>query len=69
MITLHPHYIIDAKGQKTSVILSVKEYEAIMEAPEDLEDIKLYDETKKEDTGERILLSDYLKTRKKLKGN
>jgi hypothetical protein len=29
-----------------------------------LEDIRLYDEAKKEDTGERILLSDYLKERK-----
>jgi len=31
---------------------------------EDLEDIKLYDEAKKEDEGDRILFSEYLKERK-----
>jgi hypothetical protein len=29
-----------------------------------VEDVRLYDEAKKEDTGERILFSDYLKNRK-----
>ena len=32
---------------------------------EELEDIRLYDDAKKNDTGERILLTDYLKNRKK----
>ena len=65
MITVHPQYIKDANGKKSLVVLSVKEFNSIIEELEELEDIKLYDKAKKEDTGERILFSDYLKTRKK----
>lgn len=42
----------------------MKEFQAIIEELEELEDIALYDEAKKEDNGERILFSDYLKERK-----
>ncbi len=45
------------------VVLS-KEFDIIMEELEELEDVKLYDEVKKEDTGDRILFSDYLRDRK-----
>jgi PHD/YefM family antitoxin component YafN of YafNO toxin-antitoxin module len=65
MITVHPQYIKDANGKKSLVILSAKEFDSIIEELEELEDIKLYDKAKKEDTGERILFSDYLKNRKK----
>ena len=65
MDTIHPQYIKDANGKKSLVILPAKEFDAIMEELEELEDIRLYDEAKKEDTGERILFLDYLKNRKK----
>jgi hypothetical protein len=65
MITIHPKYIKDSNGQKTLVVLPVKEFDTIIEELEELEDIKLYDEAKKDDSGERILFSDYLKNRKK----
>lgn len=42
----------------------MKDFKAIMEELEELEDIKLYDEAKKEDTGDRMFFSDYLKNRK-----
>ncbi len=64
MITVHPQYIKDANGQKSLVILPVKEFDTIIEELEELEDIKLYDEAKKEDSGGRVLFSDYLKNRK-----
>lgn len=64
MIAIHPQYIKDTAG-KNLVILPQKEFDILMEELEELEDIKLYDEAKKEDTGERILFSDYLKNRKK----
>ena len=64
MLTVHPQYIKDANGKKSLVVLPAKEFDAIMEELEELEDIRLYDEAKKEDTGERILFSDYLKNRK-----
>ena len=65
MISVHPQYIKDANGHKSLVILPVKEFDTIIEELEGLEDIKLYDQAKKEDNGERILFSDYLKSRKK----
>lgn len=64
MRTIHPQYIKDANGEKSMVILSVKEFETLIEELEDIEDIKLYDEAKKEDSGERILFSEYLKSRR-----
>ena len=36
----------------------------MLEELEELEDIRLYDEAKKEDDGKRVPLSDYLKKRK-----
>jgi PHD/YefM family antitoxin component YafN of YafNO toxin-antitoxin module len=64
MIAVHPQYINDSNGKKSMVILTLKEFETIMEELEDLEDVRLYDQDKKEDTGERILFSDYLKNRR-----
>ena len=68
MTTLHPQYIKDVNGQNSLVVLTVKEFDSLIEEVEDSEDIKLYDEAKKEDTGERILFSEYLKNRKKKNG-
>ena len=64
MLTVHPQYIKDTKGNKSLVVLTAKEFDAIMEELEDMEDVRLYDEAKKNDTGERIPFSDYLKSRK-----
>jgi hypothetical protein len=47
MLTVHPQYITDNKGNKISVVLPMKDFKAIMEELEELEDIKLYDEAKK----------------------
>ena len=68
MIAVHPQYINDMNGKKSMVILPVKEFETIMEQLEDLEDVRLYDQAKKEDTGERILFTDYLKKRRQKNG-
>lgn len=64
-MTLHPQFITDTKGKVVSAILPINEFKNIIEELEDLEDIRLYDEAKKNDDGERILFSDYLKKRKK----
>ncbi len=64
MLTVHPQYIKDTYGNKSMVILPANEFDKLMEELEDLEDVRLYDEAKKNDTGERILFSDYLKNRK-----
>jgi PHD/YefM family antitoxin component YafN of YafNO toxin-antitoxin module len=39
MISVHPQYIKDANGQKSLVVLSVKEFDTIIEELEELEDI------------------------------
>ena len=54
MIEVHPQFIKDTDGNKSLVILPVTEFDAIMEELEDMEDVRLYDEAKKNDTGERI---------------
>ena len=64
MIALHPQYIKDTNGDKSLVILPAKEFDSLMEELEDIEDVRLYDEAMKNDTGECILFSDYLKNRK-----
>ena len=43
-----PQYILDSKGAKTSVIISLKDYEKILEMIEDLEDVELYNDAKNE---------------------
>jgi PHD/YefM family antitoxin component YafN of YafNO toxin-antitoxin module len=63
MLTVHPQYITDANGEKSLVILPAKEFDTLMEELEELEDIRLYDEAKKEDTGDRMSFSDYVKNR------
>lgn len=46
MLTIHPQFITDHTGKKLSVVLSMKEFETILEELEDLEDIRLYDQSK-----------------------
>jgi len=60
MLTVHPQYIKDTAG-KNLVILPQNEFDDLMEELEELEDIRLYDEAKKNDTGERISMDDAFK--------
>jgi hypothetical protein len=41
-------YLVDEKGRRTGIVLSIKEYEALLEAVEDLEDIRAADEARAE---------------------
>ncbi len=43
-MTLNPQFITDAGGKRKSVILSIKEYERLVEELEEMEDIRMYDE-------------------------
>jgi PHD/YefM family antitoxin component YafN of YafNO toxin-antitoxin module len=49
MQTINPKYITDHAGNKISVVISVKEFEAMVEKIEELEDVKLYDQVKNSD--------------------
>jgi PHD/YefM family antitoxin component YafN of YafNO toxin-antitoxin module len=43
---MEARYIVDENGNRTDVILPVEEYERLIEALEDLEDVRLYDEAR-----------------------
>jgi hypothetical protein len=49
MLTVPPQFITDAAGNKISVVLSIADYEALIEELEDFEDERLYNEAKKVD--------------------
>ena len=53
----------EEKCNRTAVLLPIKKYNKLIEKLEDLEDVRLYDEAKREDDGSRISLEDYIKSR------
>jgi len=59
-MTLNPQFITDSGGKRKSVILSLKEYEHLLEQLEDAEDVRLYDEAKRDKTPPTPF-EDYLK--------
>lgn len=69
MLTLHPQYIKDANGNRSMVILLAKEFDTLMEELEELEDIRLYDEAKKNDAGERIPMNEAFRMIEKKRKN
>lgn len=46
MLAIHPQYITDNAGKKISAILPMQEFQTLLEELEELEDIRLYDESK-----------------------
>jgi PHD/YefM family antitoxin component YafN of YafNO toxin-antitoxin module len=47
MIALHPQFITDTAGKKL-VVLPQSEFDILMEELDDAEDVRLYDEAKKD---------------------
>jgi PHD/YefM family antitoxin component YafN of YafNO toxin-antitoxin module len=45
-MTRKPQFLINDQGEKVAVVISIEEYEKILEELEDLEDIRAYDEAK-----------------------
>jgi PHD/YefM family antitoxin component YafN of YafNO toxin-antitoxin module len=58
---METQFLTDKKGKKTAVLISIKEYEKLMRDLEELEDIRLYDEAKKDDDGVRIPIEEAFK--------
>jgi PHD/YefM family antitoxin component YafN of YafNO toxin-antitoxin module len=46
MFPIHPKYVLDENQHPESVLLSLSEWEQILEELEDLDDIRAYDEAK-----------------------
>lgn len=49
MLTINPKYITDQEGKKISVVISVEEFESMMEMLDELEDVRIYDKAKLSD--------------------
>ena len=60
---LKHQFVTNPQGEKVAVIVPIQEYEKMLKELEELEDIRLYDEAKVSDSGERISISDYMKKR------
>lgn len=58
---MRTQFITDNSGNKLAVILPIKEYNKMVDELEELEDIRLYDEATKNDTGERIAMNEAFK--------
>ena len=43
---MEARYIVDEDGKRVSVVLPIEEYERLIEALEDLDDVRAYDEAK-----------------------
>ena len=63
VLNINPKYLVNTKGRKTAVVLSMKEYRLLMEHLEDLEDILEMDTAVKTETDSR----DYQEIRVELK--
>jgi PHD/YefM family antitoxin component YafN of YafNO toxin-antitoxin module len=49
-LTLNPQYVIDNKKKPKAVLLSIKEWEEVVDALEELDDIRAYDAVKSGDS-------------------
>jgi hypothetical protein len=58
---METQFLTDKKGKKTAVLISIEKYDKLIEKLEDLEDVRLYDEAKREDDGYRISLEEAYK--------
>jgi len=46
MLKIHEEYVVDADGNKKAIVVPMSEWQKILEALEELDDIKAYDEAK-----------------------
>jgi hypothetical protein len=46
MIELHEEYLVDEKGNRKAVVISISEWQQVVQMLEELDDIRAYDEAK-----------------------
>jgi len=46
MLDIHEEYLTDEKGNKKAVVVPISEWQQVLEALEEFDDIKAYDDTK-----------------------
>ncbi|TRX38500.1 hypothetical protein FNW52_00165 [Flavobacterium sp. ZT3R18] len=54
-------FLTDEKGKRTAVVMPIEKYNKLMEHLDDLEDVRLYDEAKRDDDGSRIPIDEAFK--------
>ena len=64
ILKISPQYIKDAKGKRSFVVLSIGDFDKVMEELESIEDVKLYDQAKKKNGEKGIPFDDYILQRK-----
>lgn len=47
MQDIHPQYVVDENADRKAVMLSIDDWEKVVDALEELEDIRAYDEAKR----------------------
>ena len=65
--SLHPQYIIDEHGKRVSVVLSIQQWQQVMDELEELDDIRLYDKVKARNESTSSL-ADYKRKRQQVNG-
>ena len=60
MKSISPQFLVDDLGNRTSVLLSLSDYEALLEEIEDAEDNKLFEESMQEPNEDSISLDEYM---------
>ena len=58
---METQFLTDKKGNRTAVVLPIETYNKMIEELEDLEDVRLYDEAKRDDDGYRISIDEAFK--------
>ena len=58
---METQFLTDEKGNRTAVLMSIERYNKLMEYLDDLEDVRLYDEAKRDDDGERVSIEEAFK--------
>lgn len=53
MLNIKPKYVVDEKGRKTAIVLSIKDYRVLMQRLQDLEDALDLDRAVESATGFR----------------
>ncbi len=46
MITIHEEYLVDDQGDRKAVVLPIAEWQEVLSALEELDDVRAYDEAK-----------------------
>jgi hypothetical protein len=60
-LQLHPQFVVDENGERKSVLLSVEEFDALVEFFEDQYDIRVLERAIDESKGERRNIRDIIR--------